>query len=296
MRTDFEKLLRTSHQRGGPLGHVFDQQQQLAAVSIPLRVAGHPPSALAGCGYLGPHGLPEFAVLLETIASAIGQIVLLDTLRRLEWEAQSCAAIVELLSTIQSAGSYDAALHATVNELQKFFQCQRINLGVLKKMGIGVELAAVSGLSEFDRSSQTAQRLVAAMDEAPLRGDLTCWPPPPGQTRHALMGHRQLLDATRTEALVSIPLPSGDDQHVRRDCGRRSARRHSHGNSLPPGKRWLLIWPPHWMPGTARSRRDGRAGGRMHSARSRGQIATSLGHYHSRALRRGELPARCRIT
>ena len=212
MRVDFEKLLRTSGQRGGPLGHVFDRERQLAAVSIPLRLAGHPPSALAGCGYLGPHGLSEFAVLLETIASAVGQLVLLDTLRRLEWEAQSSAAIVELLTTIQTAESYEEALHAAVNELQKFFHCQRVNLGVLKKIGIGVELAAVSGLSDFDRSSQTAQQLVAAMDELLLRGELTCWPPQPGQTRHALMGHRQLFESTRAEALVSVPLTTASNE------------------------------------------------------------------------------------
>jgi biotin carboxyl carrier protein len=77
-----------------------------------------------------------------------------------------------------------------------------------------VELQAVSGLSEFDRSAASIRLLSAALDEVSIRNEFTLWPPGDKQLRHATMAMRKLADSSRVDALVALPLRNASDEVI----------------------------------------------------------------------------------
>ncbi|HEY6564850.1 MAG TPA: HlyD family efflux transporter periplasmic adaptor subunit [Pirellulaceae bacterium] len=210
-QADVERVVRASLSRMTPLGHMLSAKTRHAVVVVPVATPGQPAVAIAAVAGLQQLDMAAFAMSVEYVAAAIAQVVVQDTVRRTEWEARFSAAAMELVSHVQVAPSLDEAIHRTVNAWKDFFACQSVALGWLRPSGTGVRLKAVSGLSEFDPHGESTRRLGAALDECLVRGELTAWPPLAPTERHASLAHRQLLEQSREDAVLSIPLRTLDD-------------------------------------------------------------------------------------
>lgn len=127
-------------------------------------------------------------------------------LHRLEWEARTSAAILELIGRLVRETSLAQGCAALANDVQAHLGCTRAAVGLCSVPGDACRLMAVSGLAELDSRSELTRHLEAALNETILRGETTAWPPAGDAQRHALLAHRQLAAAAGCAAVLSAPL------------------------------------------------------------------------------------------
>ena len=203
----------------------------------PMRIVAAPIYAPSGQPFVVAALLGESSVdptsriaIVDHVAGAASHWQLMQTLSRLDWEAQASAAAAELMARIETSESLEAACFLTVEQLQSFFQCEQVAIGLTSRDGSGAHLVAISGMAEFDRSSETVVAMQNALDEALIRDQITAWPPLQAKQRHATLAHRKLLETTKAEAVVSSPLTHLNDETI--------------GVLLLIGRREILHRPP----------------------------------------------------
>ena len=152
--------------------------------------------------------------MVDHVAGAASHWQLMTALSRLDWEAQSSAAAAELVAKIQGTDSLNAACFLVVDQLKSFFQCDQVAIGLVPPGKSGAMLTAISGMSDFDRSSEPIEALQNALDEAVVRGAVTAWPPLDTAERHATLAHRKLLEVSRADAVLSSALMDHNDNTV----------------------------------------------------------------------------------
>jgi biotin carboxyl carrier protein len=227
----FHAVCQAAATRKDVITKCLSESARRFAIAAPVMAPGQPASVFTALVTPGEHGVAPRIAAIDMIAGALSQWRLTDALDRLEWEARASAAATELVSRIETSESFPAALFLTVNELQKFFACEQVILGQKRLDGAGVDVKVVSGVAEFDKNAESMELVRAAMDETLVRAEMTTWPPLSAKERHATLAHRKLIETTKHEAVVSVPLTTIEDQTLgtlmflgRRD-GMHNARR-----------------------------------------------------------------------
>lgn len=211
---ELESLLLQSLSRGLPLGKIVGAASRRALAIVPVRVPGQPAVVVSALARLDGFELPALGMVLEYVAAALSQIATEGAFRTLEGESQALAATTELMDRIVSADSIEAAELLVVNELAAFLEARQVCLGNLRGRGMGVQMRAISGLSEFDKRSDAVRLLIAAMDESLVRGEWTQWPPEGDDDRHATLAHRRLVETGVDPRVASVPLTTRHGQGV----------------------------------------------------------------------------------
>jgi hypothetical protein len=207
----FQAACATTFQRLDVFVGALPTQLPMRVVAAPIYAPSGQPFVLAAM--LGESSLDSTARIaaVDQVAGAASHWQLMQTLARLDWEAQASSAAAELMAKIETSASLDAACFLTVEQLQAFFQCDQVAIGLTRREGSGAPLVAISGMAQFDRSSEAVEAIQNALDESLIRDQLTAWPPLKSKQRHATLAHRKLLDVTKAKAVVTTPLTNIDD-------------------------------------------------------------------------------------
>lgn len=210
----FLDVCRAAGTRRDVISKCLSETARCFAVAVPVMAPGQQVSILSALVGPGQSGVPAQIKAIEMIAGAMSQWRLTDQLDRLDWEARTSAAVVELISHIEAAESLRAAEYFTVNQLQQLLGAEQVVLGLRRRGSAGIEIHAVSGVAEFDKNSETMGSVQAALDESLVRDKLTAWPPLAANERYATLAHRKLIDNGGHEAAVSAPLTTVNEKPV----------------------------------------------------------------------------------
>jgi RND family efflux transporter MFP subunit len=210
----FLDVCRAAGSRKDVITKCLSESARRFAVAAPVMAPGLPASIFSALVTPGEHGVAVRITAIDMIAGALSQYRLTDALDRLEWESRASSAVTELVSGIETTESFPAAMFLAANELQRFFGCEQVLLGFNRTTGAGVEVKVMSGASDFDKNSESIGLMRGAMDESLVRGQLTTWPPLSASERHATLAHRKLIESTKHEAVVSVPLTTVKDETI----------------------------------------------------------------------------------
>ena len=128
------------------------------------------------------------------------------------WKLTSLAALVELVSKIESCDTVQDACETTVNELLRYLPCEHVAIG-LQKRG-RMRLRAISGQAELDPKSRTSQTNETALAESHTRDELGVYPPTSESNAHLLLAHRQLATENHLDTVISTPLNTTEEVAV----------------------------------------------------------------------------------
>lgn len=207
----FAKQLTASCQAACRHGEVYVRRQLAptrVVIAAPVILRGSDPEAI-GIIVAADDSPQHLVMIVQMIASHLVLWHVLADGRLAEAEAADAGALVELLDKVMSTTNSRDACYALAGELQRHLQCERVVVG-LRRRGKGrCRLAAISGVSQFDKRSHAAQALESALDETVLRDDVTTWPPENDDQRHACLAHKALCWLEGSKSAISAPLRDG---------------------------------------------------------------------------------------
>jgi hypothetical protein len=176
-------------------------------IAVPVMVQDGNPRVL--CAALSPEAASSADHLLHVLEFAALQLsVWFDqqAARSIEQEARISAALLEVVSQVNSSRDLSAGCRAVVNAIQPFLGAQRVALGLCRSHSGACQLLAISGLAKFDQYAELTQALEAALDETVMRAELIEWPQPNASSRPGARTHEQLLAVANAKSVVSGPL------------------------------------------------------------------------------------------
>jgi RND family efflux transporter MFP subunit len=144
-------------------------------------------------------------VLIAVMELIVSQLALWDArheTRQQDDATETAAAIVDLISRLESASSYTAAGQLLVHELSQFLDGPTVSF--LRSQQGKLSLQAHTG--ESVPGDDVLDLLIAAGDEAVIRGEPGLWPAPEGQAKHCLLTHRQLAQRLEMDCVLTFPL------------------------------------------------------------------------------------------
>ncbi|MEQ8786461.1 MAG: efflux RND transporter periplasmic adaptor subunit [Pirellulaceae bacterium] len=193
-------------QQGTTGVHAIDGLPGVVVIVAPVVLRGRPPEAVAAVVVASKNRGESPVSLLQLFSAHVTLWRVLNESVNSESEAESTAAIVELLARAQSQQDLQQAALSISSELQDFLGCRRIIIGLGSRPGGRVRIEAVSGMPGFDRRSEWSRAAEAALEEARVRDALTVWPPIAETERHAALAHERLSALCDNACLVSLPL------------------------------------------------------------------------------------------
>ena len=132
----------------------------------------------------------------------------------LEEQLALTAATIDLLAIVDQADNFRAATVGVANSLREHFDCRAVALAMRKQSSSRLQIAAISGLPEFDSSAQFTETLKEALDETIVRDRLTVFPSSDTENRDTLLSHQRLASTLQAARLVSFPLKDVGHQVV----------------------------------------------------------------------------------
>ncbi|MCA9218272.1 MAG: efflux RND transporter periplasmic adaptor subunit, partial [Planctomycetales bacterium] len=133
---------------------------------------------------------------------------------RAEFEAETTASLMELLSGIEATEDIRDACFRLVNELKEHLGCQEVALGLCGEGSQHCRLHALSGAARFDERSEIVRLIESTLDEAVVRDCVTCWPCKDESQRQAGLAHDKLRSAMAAGCVVSSPLHDDNGELV----------------------------------------------------------------------------------
>lgn len=116
------------------------------------------------------------------------------------------AFVVELLSTFLEQNDFEAAAAACVTELAAFLGCDRVSLGTMERRRIS--MVALSHATQFDRHSNLARAIEAAMEESVDQRETILYPDNETDRRLVTQAHAALAHGFGSGVVLTMPLAS----------------------------------------------------------------------------------------
>ncbi|MBL8811381.1 MAG: HlyD family efflux transporter periplasmic adaptor subunit [Planctomycetaceae bacterium] len=204
-----------------------DSQARMVLAALPIpAIAGHclllaedrygDPTEAASSGtesMTSPPALnPSTASALVCLMPVLSEWGLQFSGRHSSDEAATVAALIELVSRVQSAGDVHSASQRLADSLQSHLGATTAVVGLCRRGLSECRVAAISSGQIVDRLSDETRQIEAVLQESVVRGFSAVWPVADRQNRHALMSHEQYSESLGGSTLVSMPLLSEDGQ------------------------------------------------------------------------------------
>jgi hypothetical protein len=187
--------------------------------------------------------------------------------------AEQLAQLLGLVAAVFEYDRFRAAATALAIDLATRFECERVNIGFLKRGR--VRLAAVSHSSQFDPRANLTRAVEAAMSEALDQEEPVFWPQPPDAPTRIARAHQELAQMSSAGFVATFPTAYGDDFAGAVTLERSSAA------PLPPSERELLTAALAFAgPHLEALRRDDRWVGRKLLDAASGLLSRLLGPRH----------------
>jgi hypothetical protein len=196
---------RSAYESGESVVEPLPGSGQLAAVAVPAGNHNAQIDAVIALIPANASSTDRGILLFELLAVLSRECTKEDSPANAESEARDAAALLELLTKIESCSNVDLACQTLVDELRQYLQCQTVVLGLLRTTRGPCHLRAASGTTVLDPKAELTQMYESVLDEAVLRACCSNWPPRADSDRHGLLAHKRLAEATTSE-LVSSPI------------------------------------------------------------------------------------------
>ncbi|QDT11195.1 efflux RND transporter periplasmic adaptor subunit [Planctomycetes bacterium K23_9] len=127
-----------------------------------------------------------------------------------DWKLVSLAALIELVSQIESQETVAGACEVAANELVRHLGARQVAIGTVQ--GGQLIVRSLSGTLELDPAGETYQAVELTLSESLLRQSVGVYPPAAGDESHLLVAHRQLCSTLQVPAVLTSPLttPEGE--------------------------------------------------------------------------------------
>ena len=191
-----------------------DQIQGMQFIGLPIYVDETTTGVLAGVAARSKGGIDRLAALLQWIASNYDLWRAREQMTSLAGEVRSAATVLELVERAQAAPTQKAACMLIVNELQRFFRCDQVAIGLRSARQQGTRLAAMSSVAEYDSRTKTTALFQNAFDEAIQHDGYTAFPARETSSTGTLLSHKKLAGQLRSTAAISMTLRDTDQEIV----------------------------------------------------------------------------------
>ena len=171
----------------------------LTILCVPVSVVGTP-EVIAILLTINREPIEPFVVTSQLVASYVAFWNLSHD--RLVDHSSSLLATLPV-KILSCNGLKDACL-MVVNVLTQILHCSRAAIALGK--GQHLRLHAVSGSTSFDRRSETAEALTAALNECAMTDDIIVFPSPPDSMHAHFPAHEQLGRVIHDQTILTIPL------------------------------------------------------------------------------------------
>jgi Barrel-sandwich domain of CusB or HlyD membrane-fusion len=142
---------------------------------------------------------------LDKIVAAMSLWLKGVSARQGDWKLASLAALIEIVSRVESAGNLHDAATILVNDLAKQLGCPRVAVGL--KHRHGMRIYAISGNSSNELGTNLCKSIEHVVSESILRREPGVWPPAREDINsHLLLAHKQLARTIQAEAVASHSL------------------------------------------------------------------------------------------
>ncbi len=142
---------------------------------------------------------------LDKIVAAMSLWLKGVSARQGDWKLASLAALIEIVSRVESAGNLHDAATILVNDLAKQLGCPRVAVGL--KHRSGMRIYAISGNSANELGTNLCKSIEQVVSESILRREPGVWPPARDDINsHLLLAHKQLARTIQAEAVASHSL------------------------------------------------------------------------------------------
>ena len=144
--------------------------------------------------------------MIQTIARAL--TLWLDSRQAVdaEWQVIALSAVIDMIGKIESRGDLDSACEETVNLLANRVGCSSVAIGWVEKGRMN--LKAISGVTKIDHGSEASKNYVQTLVESSTRKASGLFPAANLENNHLLQAHKQLAAVTQSDAILSVPLLS----------------------------------------------------------------------------------------
>jgi len=132
--------------------------------------------------------------------------------RDANWQVESLASIIAIVSQIETCPTLDAAAEEAVNLMANQLSITSAAIGAID--GGAVRLKAISGVSKLDAGSKTGLSWLQSMVESQHRKQPGVFPAIDDENNFLLQAHRRLAADLQAESVFSQPLISEDEELV----------------------------------------------------------------------------------
>lgn len=128
------------------------------------------------------------------------------------WQVESLASIIDILSQIETHSTLDLACEEAVNLLANQLPVANAAIGVVD--GSVMRLKAISGVSKLDAGSRIGRSWLQAMVESQHRKQPGLFPATDTENNFLLQAHRRLAADLQVESVFSHPLIAEDGELI----------------------------------------------------------------------------------
>lgn len=185
---------------------MIDNQQHVVLV-VPFGLKDSAPLAFA---IVLPPNRIVFADPCFTILHQATQLVvqrdLFTTAAKKEGAFQQATLLVEMFSRTNRGETFRRSLYSLASELERFFECDRVAIGV--RSGRKCRVEAISGMTDEEHRNLGASQLSAALREAMAVEKMIVWPSQDGLPDDVAVSasHDDLLRSFQVSRIIVAPL------------------------------------------------------------------------------------------
>lgn len=136
------------------------------------------------------------------------------TIKVADKEANTMAALLELTSDLQRHDNLGDLCKDLANQLQSHLDAERVVIGLCETSELDCKMAAVSGLSRFDKRAELTRLVEATMNEAVLRGSVTVLSDVDERFPEGSLAHQKMMKAISAQTLITSTLVDHDEKVV----------------------------------------------------------------------------------
>ena len=149
---------------------------------------------------------------LNRIAAAIRLWMRGNKANDANWQAQSLASIISIVSQIETQDTVKSAAEETVNVMANHLPVTGAAIGMTD--GNIVQLKAISGVSKMDKGSEASRSWLQTMVESQTRNRAGLFPATDQENNFLLQAHRRLASNLQAESVFSQPLITEDEEFM----------------------------------------------------------------------------------
>ena len=184
-----------------------DSLEGVLMFSVPLRRNEEVPELML---YLASSqvSIVEATLRLKRIAGPMRLWMNSNMAHDANWQVESLASIIAMVSQIETHDTFVSACEETVNLMANHLPVAGAAIGTAN--GEVIQLKAIAGISKMDAGSETSRSWLQSMVESQTRKQVGLYPAIDQENNFLLQAHRRLASNLQVESVFSQPLIAED--------------------------------------------------------------------------------------